>query len=306
MSHILSLVNKASQKVTGQRSDSLKRDERRERVTDAWLPIRVHDDPMEEKEVPLKQKKTAPLDKGKHVQVQTLALPWETSSADDGLFQLPKVWFESGGFGSQASLYLSDPELKVIRDLGVASRTRAVTDGVIGAINAMEVSVYMNNSFTEETVRSDALTWEKEVMAKRMAELEAELAAAKKSALEKDKMFAFLEDKADSANRYYHELKEVRAKFDVEKKALEDALCDYLPGEDETEDTAVLARPALVYRIEELERNLVSAARHGFDIAVDQLNVVNPGVEFRVDGIYFFKYVENGKIVSSQNDDGHV
>jgi len=88
---------------------------------------------------------------------------------------------------------------------------------------------------------------------------------------------------------------------------LEDALCDAsLPGEDETEDTAVLARPTLLYKIEELERNLVGVARHGFDNVVDQLKVVNPGVEFRVDGIHFLKYVENGKIVSSRKDDGHV
>jgi len=94
--------------------------------------------------------------------------------------------------------------------------------------------------------------------------------------------------------------------FAAEKKALEDVLRDSLPGEDETEDTTLLARPALVYRIEELERNLVGAARHGFDNVVDQLKVVNPGVEFRVDGIHFLKYVENRKIVSSQNDGGHV
>lgn len=216
------------------------------------------------------------------------------------------MWSESGSFGSQASLYLSDPELKAICDLGVTGRTRAVTDGVIGAVKALEIAVYLNNSSTEEVVHSDALTREREDMAKRMVELEAELAAAKKFALEKDKMFSFLEEKADSATRYYHELKEVRAKFDVEKKALEDALRDSLPREDEAEDTAMLARPVLVYRIEELERNLVGASSHGFDNAVDQLKVVNPGVEFRVDGIHFLKYVNNGKIVFSQNDDGHV
>jgi len=49
----------------------------------------------------------------------------------------------------------------------------------------------------------------------------------------------------------------------------------------------------------------VGAARHGFDNAVDQLKVVNPGVEFCVDGIHCLKYVRNGKIVS-QDDDENV
>ena len=129
---------------------------------------------------------------------------------------------------------------------------------------------------------------------------------AKAANSKKDNMIAFLEKKSDLASRYSDELREARAQFAAEKKALEDALHDTsMTGEDETEDTTELARPALVYRIEELERNLVGAARHGFDNAVDQLKVVNPGVEFRTDIIHFLKYVRNEEIFA-QDDDGHV
>jgi len=65
MSHIRTLVNKANQKVSGQSSGSRKRDERRERTAEAWLPIRVHDDPEEEEDVPLKRKRISSADKGK-------------------------------------------------------------------------------------------------------------------------------------------------------------------------------------------------------------------------------------------------
>jgi len=275
-------------------------------MADAWFPVRVSEDPIEEEEVPLKRKQIAPLDKGKQVQTQALVPSKDASSAAEGLFQLPKLWSESSRFGSQASLYLSDPDLRAIRDLGVVGRSRAVTDGVVSAMRALEVVVYMNNSSMEEAVRSDALTRERGEMAKKMTDMEAELVAAKKVNLEKDNMIAFLGKKAELVTRYSDELKEVRAQFVAKKKALEDALHDAsLPGEDETEDTAELARPALVYRIEELERNSVDAARHGFDNAIDQLKVVNPGVQFRVDGIHFLKYVRNGEIVS-QDDEGHV
>jgi len=40
-------------------------------------------------------------------------------------------------------------------------------------------------------------------MSKRIADLETELVASRKAALEKDKMLAFLEKKADSATWYY-------------------------------------------------------------------------------------------------------
>jgi chromosome segregation ATPase len=139
-----------------------------------------------------------------------------------------------------------------------------------------------------------------------MAELEAEVATLKAGASDKDKRIAFLEEKAESASRYHRELNEVRAKFAAAKRALEDALHDATqPGKDETEDTVVLGRHALVYRLEELESNLVGVARHGFDNAIEQLKVVNPGVSFRVDGLHFLKYVRNGEIVD-QDDDGHV
>jgi len=68
------------------------------------------------------------------------------------LFQLPRVWSESDSFGPRPSLFLSDPELKAILDLGTAGRSRAVTEGVVIAMKALEIAVYMNNSSIEEDV----------------------------------------------------------------------------------------------------------------------------------------------------------
>jgi len=123
MSHIRSLLNKASQKVAGQSSGSRKRSECRDQTTDAWFPARVNDDPIEEEEVPLKRKNTALLDKGKQVQTHVPASSKDASRTGKGLFQLPKVWSESSSLGSQALLYLSDSELKAIHDLEIAGRS---------------------------------------------------------------------------------------------------------------------------------------------------------------------------------------
>ncbi|RHN55947.1 hypothetical protein MtrunA17_Chr5g0423971 [Medicago truncatula] len=53
MFHIRFLMNKASQKVVRQSSGNGKRSERRDQTADAGFPARVHDDPIEEEEVPL-------------------------------------------------------------------------------------------------------------------------------------------------------------------------------------------------------------------------------------------------------------
>jgi hypothetical protein len=152
MSHIRSLVNKANQKVAGQGSSSRRRNEQRDRTADAWLPVRLTDDQVEVEEVPLKRKRTAVLDKGKQVQIQDVAPSRVAPPADEGLFQLPRVWSQSDRFGPQASLYIGDPEVKAIRDLGTAGQTRAVTEGVVGAMRALEVAVFLNNSSMEDAV----------------------------------------------------------------------------------------------------------------------------------------------------------
>lgn len=306
MSNIRSRVNIANHKFTSQSNSSRKRVEQRERTAEAWFPARVTDEPTEEEEVPSKRKRIAASDKGKQVQSQAVIPHQGAFPAEEGLFQLPKVWSQSNHFGPQASLYLGDFELKAIRDLGPAGRSRAVTEGVISAMRALEVTVFLNNSSTEESVRSDAFARERGEMANKMARMEAELAAVKEASYRKDNMISSLKKKGELVTRYSDELKEARAQFAAEKRALEDALHDTsLPSEDETENTAELARPALVYQIEELERNLVGVARHGFANVIDQLQVVNLGVHFQVEGIDFLKYVRNGKIVA-QDDEGHV
>lgn len=82
--------------------------------------------------------------------------------------------------------------------MGPAGRSRTVTEGVVGAMRALEVVVFLNNSSMEEVMRSDALARERDGSAKKMVDHEAEVAALKVGAPDADKMIAFLEEKAES------------------------------------------------------------------------------------------------------------
>ena len=56
----------------------------------------------------------------------------------------------------------------MINDLGVAGRIQAMTEGIIGAMKALEISVVLNNSSTEGMVRVDAVAKERdEALAKK-------------------------------------------------------------------------------------------------------------------------------------------
>jgi hypothetical protein len=95
-----------------------------------------------------------------------------------------------------------------------------------------------------------------------------------------------------------------------EKASLEEALKKAdLSGEDEAEDLAVLRRADLVDRIGELEGSLVEAVKLGFERAVAQLKVVNPGIKLVVEGIHPLSEVEDGVItppLDLEEDNGHV
>jgi len=99
-------------------------------------------------------------------------------------------------------------------------------------------------------------------------------------------------------------------KLGEEKASLEEALRKAdLPREEETEDTIGLRRADLVDRVGELEGSLVEAVQLGFDRAVAQLKVVNPGIDLCVEGIHHIYDVEDGVIKPPPNfeeDVGHV
>lgn len=64
MQNMRSLLLKANQRVSGQSSGSRKKDSWREASAEAWFPVRVLNDHVEEDEVPLKRKKMVQSSKG--------------------------------------------------------------------------------------------------------------------------------------------------------------------------------------------------------------------------------------------------
>jgi len=92
---------------------------------------------------------------------------------------------------------------------------------------------------------------------------------------------------------------EAQQKWNGEKKELEKALSDVTsPGEGEFEDTTCLDHNGLVCRSDKLERSSVGVASHSFNNAMELVKVVNPKIEFLVEGIHYLKYVENEVLVS--------
>jgi hypothetical protein len=78
-------------------------------------------------------------------------IPLRSESGD--FLQLPKVWSEPDRCGPHSTLFLDNPELQVIHDLGPACQSKAITEGVIATMKALEVATVLNNASFESEIR---------------------------------------------------------------------------------------------------------------------------------------------------------
>jgi hypothetical protein len=66
---------------------------------------------------------------------------------------------------------LDDPELRIIQDLGPAGRSKAITDGFIATMKALEVATALNNPSLESEIRVNALAQERDALTAKVAAL---------------------------------------------------------------------------------------------------------------------------------------
>jgi hypothetical protein len=98
------------------------------------------------------------------------------------------------------------------------------------------------------------------------------------------------------------ELKEEVAKFDEERKRLEEEIRSLklamAPAEDETENTRELvSRADFVARVRKLGDSVFAGVKHGWQNALAQVKVANPNVELSFDGMGVFREVVDGQII---------
>jgi len=120
------------------------------------------------------------------------ATPLRSESGD--FLQLPKVWSEPDRCGPNATLFLDDPELRVIHDLGPAGRSKTITEGVIATMKALEVATTLNNASLENEIRVSALGHERDALTTKVAALEKDARSKRSVAEERDRQFAAMEE----------------------------------------------------------------------------------------------------------------
>jgi len=221
-----------------------------------------------------------------------------TLCSESGDFlQLPKVWSEPDLCGPNATLFLDYPELHLIHDLGPAGQSKAIIEGVIATMKALEVATTLNNASLENEIQVNALGQEKDALTAKVAALEEDARSKRSVAEERDCQFAAMEEQLAKVRASLGQAADFCRKLAEEKASLEEALKKAdLHGEDDAEDTAGLRRADLVDKNGELEGSLVEVVHLCFDRAVAQLKVLNPGINLCVEGIHHLYDIEDGVI----------
>jgi hypothetical protein len=148
------------------------------------------DDPEERVHEPAKRKRVETPSRDPITPIKVVPVRSESGE----LFQLPRVWSEPDRCGHHSSFFLADPELKPsLQDLGHAGRSTAITEGVIAAMKALEITMVLNNALMEGEVRVDVLKKERDALAAKVSQLEGGGAAARSIAEERERRITALE-----------------------------------------------------------------------------------------------------------------
>jgi len=108
--------------------------------------------------------------------------------------------------------------------------------------------------------------------------------------------FSTVEKRSAEDRRIFSQVKEARRKLAEEKLQLEAVLRDATgSGPNEPEDFHGLSHYGLVDKIAEMEKGLVGSTFQSFENAIDQMKIVNSGVELSTDGVHFLNFVQGGR-----------
>jgi len=136
--------------------------------------------------------------------------------------QLSKVWSEPDQCGPHSTLFLDDPELRIIPGLGPAGRSKAITDEFIATMKALEVAATLNNASLESEIRASALVQERNALAAKVAALEEEARSKRSVAEERDRQFAIVEKQLAEAQIALEQAADSSRKLAEEKVSLEE------------------------------------------------------------------------------------
>ena len=220
-------------------------------------------------------------------------------------FGLPPYFKEEGFFEGFPLSVVAD-EAETIRRMSKEDRRRHLAANMAGLVKMAEMVVVLSEE-GEDPVRIEALEQEKAALASSSRKLRTALERSEEMFREQASLLAAEREmlilEKENSGKLAEEGELLRAdrerlETDIGRltQQIEDLKVAMLPAEDEPEDIAALkSRSELVAHIRLLEADCVGAMEEGFDSAVSQLSLLNPGLI--TEGTGYMYQIVDGAIV---------
>ena len=201
---------------------------------------------------------------------------------------------------------VSADEAEVIRRMSKESRRKHLAANMAGLVKMVEMAVVLAEE-GEDSDRIKELEQEKAALTSSSRKLKAALERSEEMFREQAELLAaeteLLALEKENSGKLAEErdhFREDRERLEIDNgrlaREIEDLKAAMLPAEDESEDTAPLrSRSELVARIQLLEGDCVGAMVDGFEAAVSQLSLLNPGLN--TEGVSHMSQIIDGQVV---------
>ncbi|KAL5058119.1 hypothetical protein RYX36_029723, partial [Vicia faba] len=214
-------------------------------------------------------------------------------------FGLPPC-FKGKDFFEGFPLMLSNDEAETIRRLDKESRRKHLAASMVGMVKMAEMAVILSDEGSDSSDRVRELDSEKAALAASSRKLKAALERSEEMFREQADLLAGEKENSGKVaeERDCLQLDKECLETDNERlsKEVEELKAAILPADDESEETAPLrTRSDLVTRIHLLETDCVGALADGFEAAVSQLAILNPGMN--TEGVGFMSQIIDGQVV---------
>ena len=213
----------------------------------------------------------------------------EGDKVPTGVFVLPPCYLNRDLFNGESSFNVHEKERKVILSEDKEVRRKNLAEDVAAVMGVLETSLSLN----DEAASSHA-------------SLDAAYAKIQKLKAKNEKLKCDIlnhESRFEAQVRLLKDLNELRPQLEAATKENDRLVARTkelegitAPDEDETDaEKGMASRAEFITRIQVLEQDVIDTLGYGFNTVVEQLKILNPGVEMVVEGAGLFNQVINGK-----------
>jgi hypothetical protein len=241
-------------------------------------------------------------------------------------FVLPAAFSHGGNFiDGSTEVIVPEVDQVIMTDMGPESLGNVIVEASVASMKLMEVANFLNNRERQFVEERSTMEKKMQSMEKSYKKMDTELKKVRLNFRELETTYQAYKDKYQHQVELTQTLANKEAEVEVllkEKESLTASVAELegqlqklsIPDEEEKKEDPSgefvnTSRGSLIKQLVEAQSSAVEMATSSFQNAIAQLQILNPGVELKLDGLDECKEVRDGSIQSpapAPAEDSHV